>query len=62
VVPVTADGELALRRAAEAGVVDYDPGDEGFDVVGDISDGQREGLEAIRGAMAEYGGTGSKPR
>jgi len=58
VVPVTADGELALRRAAEAGVVDYDPGDEGFDVVGDISDGQREGLEAIRGAMAEYGGTG----
>lgn len=57
-VPVTADGELALRRAAEAGVVDYDPGDEGFDVVGDISDGQREGLEAIRGAMAEYGGTG----
>jgi len=30
----------------------------GFDVVGDISDGQREGLEAIRGAMAEYGGTG----
>jgi len=55
VVPVTAESSPC---AAPAGVVDYDPGDEGFDVVGDISDGQREGLEAIRGAMAEYGGTG----
>ncbi|MES3160256.1 MAG: YchF-related putative GTPase, partial [Halorubrum sp.] len=30
VVPATADGELALRRAAEAGVVEYDPGDATF--------------------------------
>src|SRR6056297_914601 len=27
VVPATADGELALRRGARAGLVDYDPGD-----------------------------------
>ncbi|WP_224449742.1 redox-regulated ATPase YchF [Haloprofundus salilacus] len=58
VVPATADGELALRRAAEAGIVDYDPGDEDFELVGDVNDAQRKGLEQIRDVMAEYGGTG----
>ena len=58
VVPATADGELALRRAAEAGVVDYDPGDEDFEIVADVSDAQREGLETIRSVLEEFGGTG----
>ncbi|WP_226021506.1 redox-regulated ATPase YchF [Halomicrobium salinisoli] len=58
VVPATADGELGLRRAAEAGVVDYDPGDADFEIVGEVSDDQREGLEQIRDVMAEHGGTG----
>ena len=58
VVAATADGERALRTAADAGVVDYHPGDAAFDVVGDISDAQREGLETIREVMAENGGTG----
>jgi ribosome-binding ATPase YchF (GTP1/OBG family) len=57
-VPTTADGELALRRAAEAGVVDYDPGDEDFDIVGEVSEEQAEGLEQVREVMAEHGGTG----
>ena len=58
VIPATADGELALRRAVEAGVVDYDPGDEDFEIIGDISDEQAAGLEQIREVMAEHGGTG----
>ena len=58
VVAATADGELALRRAAEGGVVDYDPGDGSFDVVGDVSESQRAGLGSIREAMADHGGTG----
>jgi len=58
VIPATADGELALRRAAEAGVVDYDPGDEDFEIVGDLSDQQARGLEQIREVMEEFGGTG----
>jgi len=58
VVPATADGELALRNAAQAGVIDYDPGDPDFDIVGDVSDQQREGLNRIRGVMEEWGGTG----
>jgi len=58
VVPCTAEGELALRQAVEAGVVDYDPGDEDFESIGDLSDAQAEGLERIRGVMSEFGGTG----
>ena len=58
VVPVTADGELGLRRAAEAGVVDYDPGDGDFEIIGDVSEEQRKGLDAIRDAMEDHGGTG----
>jgi ribosome-binding ATPase YchF (GTP1/OBG family) len=57
-IPVTADGELALRRAADAGAVDYDPGDPDFEVVAEVSDQQREGLERIREVVAEHGGTG----
>jgi len=58
VVPATADGELGLRRAADAGVVDYDPGDDDFQILGDVSDDQREGLEQIRDVMDEWDGTG----
>jgi ribosome-binding ATPase YchF (GTP1/OBG family) len=57
-IPATAEGELALRRAADNGVLDYDPGDEDFDIVGEVSDAQQQGLEQIRDVMAEYGGTG----
>ncbi|WP_436923913.1 redox-regulated ATPase YchF [Halosimplex amylolyticum] len=57
-IPTTADGELALRKAAEAGVVDYDPGDEDFEIVGDLSDQQEQGLEQIREVVDEHGGTG----
>ncbi|NHN47744.1 redox-regulated ATPase YchF [Halostella sp. JP-L12] len=58
VIPTTAEGELALRNAADAGVVDYDPGDEEFEIVGDVSDEQRAALDGLRDAMAEHGGTG----
>ncbi|WP_129115729.1 redox-regulated ATPase YchF [Halegenticoccus tardaugens] len=58
VIPATADGELALRKGAEAGLVDYDPGDEDFEIAGDVSDAQRTGLERIREVMAAHGGTG----
>ena len=58
VVAATADGELALRKGVEAGVLRYDPGDADFEVVGELSEGQRAGLERIREVMEEFGGTG----
>ena len=57
-IPVTADGELALRRAVDADIVAYDPGDPDFEITGDISDDQRAGLERIRDVMDDHGGTG----
>jgi ribosome-binding ATPase YchF (GTP1/OBG family) len=57
-IPTTAQGELALRRGAKSGVVDYDPGDGDFEVVGDVSEGQRDTLEALRETIHEHGGTG----
>jgi ribosome-binding ATPase YchF (GTP1/OBG family) len=58
VVPATAEGELALRRGAEAGLVEYHPGDPDFAVGDDVSDDQRAGLRQVREVMDEYGGTG----
>ncbi|WP_435363335.1 redox-regulated ATPase YchF [Haloarchaeobius sp. DYHT-AS-18] len=58
VIPTTAEGELALRKGAEAGVIDYDPGDETFEIVGDISQGQRDALAALQGTLDQWGGTG----
>ncbi|MFB6159707.1 MAG: redox-regulated ATPase YchF [Haloferacaceae archaeon] len=58
VVPASAEGELALRRAAERGVVRYDPGDDSFDVTGELSAAQRSGLDRVRDLLDEYGDTG----
>ena len=58
VVPCTAEGELALRQAAKACLVAYDPGDPSFEVTGDLSDAQETGLEQVRTVMDEFGGTG----
>ncbi|MFW6018030.1 MAG: redox-regulated ATPase YchF [Halapricum sp.] len=58
VVPATADGELALRKAAEAGVIEYDPGDDDFEIVGEMSDQQQHGLERIGEVIDEWDGTG----
>jgi len=58
VVPATAEGELALRRAADAGLIDYDPGDGEFEVQGGVSEAQRRGLERVRAVLEEHGDTG----
>ncbi|QGX95999.1 redox-regulated ATPase YchF [Haloplanus rallus] len=58
VVPASAHAEKALKAADEAGTIDYRPGDDDFDVTGEPSDEQAEGLERIGDLLAEYGGTG----
>jgi hypothetical protein len=55
---VSAHAEKALKQADEGGVVDYDPGAEDFDVVGDLSAEQEQGLGAIESFLEEFGGTG----
>jgi ribosome-binding ATPase YchF (GTP1/OBG family) len=58
VIPTTAEGELALRQAVNSGVIEYDPGDDDFTVVGDTTSEQEQGLEQIRSVMTEWDGTG----
>ncbi len=58
VVAASAAGELALRRAAETGAVEYDPGDSAFAVVGDLDESQAAGLDRVRDLMEREGGTG----
>ena len=57
-VPVSAHAEKALKRADEQGAVEYRPGDADFEIVGDLADDQREGLDAIGAFVDEYEGTG----
>ncbi|MDL5361557.1 redox-regulated ATPase YchF [Halalkalicoccus sp. NIPERK01] len=58
VVPTTAEGELALRKGAEAGLIEYDPGDPDFEILGELSGVQREKLTELGETMSEYEGTG----
>ncbi len=58
VIPTTAEGEHALQRAVDAGLVRYDPGDESFEITGDVTDAQRAGLAQIGGMMDTHGSTG----
>ncbi|MFC7046730.1 redox-regulated ATPase YchF [Halobacteriaceae archaeon GCM10025711] len=57
-VPTSAHAEKALKQAAEAGVVDYRPGDDDFDLVDEVSDEQAAGLERIREFVTEFDGAG----
>ncbi len=61
VIPVSAEAELILRKAAKAGLVRYEPGDPDFDVVDEsrLTKAQLKALEAIRErVLKRYGSTG----
>jgi ribosome-binding ATPase YchF (GTP1/OBG family) len=60
VVPTCADYELALRRAAKAGLVDYLPGASSFTVrePAKLSDAQAKALEKFRAFLLKFGSTG----
>lgn len=60
-VPVSAEAELALRRAAEKGLISYRPGDPDFSIKADakLSTDQSAALEMVRKqVLAPEGGTG----
>jgi len=61
VVPTCAEAELALRRAASAGLIRYRPGDRDFEIQrpSALSEAQRRALEVIRERVFKrWGGTG----
>lgn len=61
VIPCSADAELALRRAADKGFIQYYPGDSNFTVINEseLTESQRRGLNLIRERVLErWGSTG----
>lgn len=58
IIPTSADSELALRRAAQKGLINYIPGDPDFTVIGNLRPEQAKALERIRDVMRKWGGTG----
>ncbi len=61
VVPTCAEAELALRRAADAGLIKYTPGDKDFTILQPekLNSNQIRGLESIREKVfKQWGGTG----
>lgn len=58
IVPTSAEAEIALKKAAEKGLIDYLPGD-GFEIKGEVEEKQGKALEFMKKEVIErYGGTG----
>jgi ribosome-binding ATPase YchF (GTP1/OBG family) len=59
VIPTCAEAELMLRRAAQAGLISYTPGDGDFEIseASKLSDRQTKALELIREKVVERCGT-----
>ena len=61
-LPTSADSELALRRAAKAGFIDYPPGAQNFTLTeagqSGLNEAQRKGLESLGERLERLGGTG----
>jgi ribosome-binding ATPase YchF (GTP1/OBG family) len=56
IVPCAAEAELMLRRAAQAGLINYVPGDSTFEMIdpSKISDPQKKALEFVRTHVLDF--------
>lgn len=57
-IPCFAEGELTLRTADKAGLIQYVPGEKTFDILGALSEKQQQALEHIASIMKQFGSTG----
>ncbi|ACS89575.1 redox-regulated ATPase YchF [Thermococcus sibiricus] len=59
VIPTSAAAELTLRKAANAGYIDYIPGAKDFKVIKPLNEKQKHGLDLIREKVLDrFGSTG----
>ncbi|HLC38255.1 MAG TPA: redox-regulated ATPase YchF [Candidatus Norongarragalinales archaeon] len=59
IIPCSGVAELALRKAARDGSVEYYPGDKDFKILKQLTEGQTQALEFIRkNVLQKYGSTG----
>lgn len=59
-IPTSAEYELALRKASDAGMIDYLPGSSSFEInkSAELSGAQKEGLDTIASFLEKFGSTG----
>ncbi|MBU7033406.1 MAG: redox-regulated ATPase YchF [Theionarchaea archaeon] len=57
-IPTSSEAELALRRAEDHGLIRYIPGDDHFQINGNVSDAQKKALEKIQHFLDKFGSTG----
>ena len=48
IVPCSAESELALKEAAKHKMIDYIPGENDFNIIGDLNEKQKKALEFIK--------------
>ncbi len=58
VVPASSEAELVLRMGEKSGLLSYLPGDSDFEITGEPSRAQKEGLDLIKSLLKRYGSTG----
>ncbi|MBR9689578.1 MAG: redox-regulated ATPase YchF, partial [Candidatus Altiarchaeota archaeon] len=58
VIATSATFELALRKASEAGIIEYIPGDGEFKVIKEVSKEQKAALDRISAFLMRFGSTG----
>ena len=59
VIPCSAESELALKEAAKHKLIDYIPGENHFEIIGDLKEEQKTALEFIKkNILDKYGSTG----
>lgn len=59
IIPCSAASEIALRKASKQGIVKYYPGQKNFEIIGDLNEKQKIGLETInKNVLEKFGSTG----
>ncbi len=59
IIPVSAEAELALKKAAKVGLIKYIPGESNFKVIKELNKKQKKALEYIREkVLKRWGSTG----
>ncbi|OYT32283.1 MAG: redox-regulated ATPase YchF [Thermofilum sp. ex4484_79] len=59
IIPMSAEAELALRKASKAGLIEYVPGEKSFRVIKNLTPKQEKALDYIRERVLEkWGSTG----
>jgi hypothetical protein len=58
IFPCFAEGELGLRQADKAGIIEYLPGEDKFEIKKDLNDSQKKAIDDIKRIIDDFGSTG----